>query len=59
MTIQIMGFTLSLYKFEDRLHRSTMLFIKNVNKQHPFPRILKREKPSLVLKKKYLAHNIS
>ena len=41
MTIQIMEFALSLYQFEDRFHRSTMLFIKNVNKQYPFPRVLK------------------
>lgn len=52
MTIQMMGFTLSLYKFEDRFYRSTMLFIQNVNnQQHPFPRILKTGKAKCGAKK--------
>ncbi|MBH9981485.1 hypothetical protein H3S89_01585 [Bartonella sp. B10834G6] len=52
MTIQIMEFALSLYQFEDRFHRSTMLFIKNVNKQlHPFPSVLKTGKAKCGAKK--------
>jgi len=51
MTIQIMVFTLSLYQFEDRFHWSTMLFIKNVNEQHPFPRFLKTGKAKCGAKK--------
>ncbi len=51
MTIQIMEFALSLYQFEDRFHRSTMLFIKNVNKQYPFPRVLKTGKAKSGAKK--------